>query len=48
MTRPARRGCELHGEAADRAEGLGVELSVSLTHSRENAAAVVIAAPRAA
>jgi len=36
----------LHGGAAARADSLGVALSVSLTHSRENAAAVVLAAPR--
>jgi holo-[acyl-carrier protein] synthase len=34
---------ELHGRAAETAERLGVELSVSLTHSRELAAAVVVA-----
>ncbi len=34
----------LHGAAAEEAERQGVELTVSLTHSRENAAAVVIAA----
>ena len=39
---------QLHGAAAERAEQLGVDLAVSLTHSRENAAAVVIASPRAA
>lgn len=33
----------LSGRAAERAAALGVELAVSLTHSRENAAAVVIA-----
>src|SRR6476620_2688629 len=38
----------LHGAAAERADELGVELRVSLTHSRENAAAVVIASPHAA
>jgi holo-[acyl-carrier protein] synthase len=38
----------LHGDAAARAEHLGVDLGVSLTHSRENAAAVVIASPRSA
>ena len=38
----------LHGEAAEQAQRQGVELSVSLTHSRENAAAVVIASPHAA
>lgn len=36
----------LHGRAAARAHAAGVELSVSLAHSREQAAAVVIAAPR--
>ncbi len=36
----------LHGSAAASAERRGLELTVSLTHSRENAAAVVIAAPR--
>lgn len=36
----------LHGRAAARARDAGVELSVSLTHSREQAAAVVIATPR--
>jgi holo-[acyl-carrier protein] synthase len=34
---------QLHGRAAKAAERQGVELSVSLTHSRELAAAVVIA-----
>jgi holo-[acyl-carrier protein] synthase len=34
----------LHGTAAAEAERRGVKLSVSLTHSREMAAAVVIAA----
>jgi holo-[acyl-carrier protein] synthase len=38
----------LHGAAAERARRLGVELRVSLTHSREMAAAVVVAAPRLA
>lgn len=33
----------LHGRAAEAAERLEVELSVSLTHSRELAAAVVVA-----
>jgi holo-[acyl-carrier protein] synthase len=33
----------LHGRAAEEAERLGVELSLSLTHSRELAAAVVVA-----
>ena len=36
---------KLHGEAASEARRQGVRLSVSLTHSRETAAAVVIAAP---
>lgn len=35
----------LHGKAAERAGELGVALAVSLTHSRENAAAVVVARP---
>jgi holo-[acyl-carrier protein] synthase len=35
----------LHGAAAERARGLGVALGVSLTHSRETAAAVVVAGP---
>jgi holo-[acyl-carrier protein] synthase len=39
---------QLHGTAAERADRLGVELTVSLTHSRDNAAAVVIASPRPA
>ena len=34
----------LHGAAAERASSHGVELSVSMTHSRESAAAVVLAA----
>lgn len=38
----------LHGEAAAIASQRGVELSVSLTHSRDDAAAVVLAGPRAA
>ncbi len=38
----------LHGGAAESAERADVELSVSLTHSRETAAAVVIATPRGA
>lgn len=38
----------LHGAAAERARRLDVELRVSLTHSREVAAAVVVAAPRPA
>ena len=35
----------LHGGAAELAERLGVELDVSLTHTREHAAAVVQARP---
>jgi holo-[acyl-carrier protein] synthase len=35
----------LHGSAADAAAAAGLELSVSLTHSRETAAAVVLARP---
>ncbi len=35
----------LHGEAAARAANEGIELAVSLTHSREHAAAVVIREP---
>jgi len=35
----------LHGRAASRARESGVELAVSLTHSRESAAAVVLASP---
>ena len=35
----------LHGAAAQAARERGVELSVSLTHSRETAAAVAIAGP---
>jgi holo-[acyl-carrier protein] synthase len=42
--RPPR--LELHGRAAEAAREQGVELSVSLTHSRESAAAVVLATPR--
>ena len=34
---------ELHGQAAERARDAGIELAVSLTHSREIAAASVIA-----
>jgi holo-[acyl-carrier protein] synthase len=34
----------LHGEIAARAKFLGVEVSISLTHSRRDAAAVAIAA----
>jgi holo-[acyl-carrier protein] synthase len=37
----------LHGAAADVAAKLGVALTVSLTHSRDNAAAVVRADPSA-
>jgi holo-[acyl-carrier protein] synthase len=37
----------LHGRAAAIAAAQGVRLSVSLTHSRDNAAAVVLASPRA-
>lgn len=36
----------LEGEAARRADQLGVELELSLTHSRQMACAVVIARPR--
>jgi holo-[acyl-carrier protein] synthase len=36
----------LHGRAAEVARDQGVELSVSLTHSRQTAAAVVLATPR--
>jgi holo-[acyl-carrier protein] synthase len=36
----------LHGRAASIAAAQGVQLSVSLTHSRDNAAAVVLASPR--
>ncbi len=35
----------LHGAAARRAEQLGVQVTVSLTHSRSEAAAVAIIAP---
>jgi holo-[acyl-carrier protein] synthase len=38
----------LHDGAAERARLLGVELRVSLTHSSEMAAAVVVPVPRAA
>lgn len=38
----------LHGRARERAERLGLDLAVSLTHSREAAAAVVLATPRSA
>jgi holo-[acyl-carrier protein] synthase len=34
----------LHGAAAERARALGVHVSISITHSRQNAAAVAIAA----
>jgi holo-[acyl-carrier protein] synthase len=37
----------LSGRAAAAADALGVELRVSLTHSRETAAAVAVAVPRA-
>jgi len=37
----------LHGAAAERAQELGISLGVSLTHSRELAAAVVVAEQRA-
>ncbi len=36
---------KLHGRAAERASRRGLTLSVSLTHSRHNAAAVVLASP---
>jgi len=35
----------LHGRAAERAAGEGITLAVSLTHSREHAAAVVVRQP---
>ena len=38
----------LHGPARRRAEDRGVDLSVTLTHSRGLAAAVVLASPRSA
>ena len=38
-------GVRLHGRAAELARARGVRLSVSLTHSRENAAAVALAEP---
>ena len=38
-------GLRLHGSAAEAAERAGLRLSVSLTHSREHAAAVVRADP---
>jgi holo-[acyl-carrier protein] synthase len=44
-SRPPR--LELHGRAAALARERGVELEVSLTHSRELAAAVVVARPAA-
>jgi holo-[acyl-carrier protein] synthase len=37
----------LHGRAAAIAADRGLDLTVSLTHSRDNAAAVVLASPRA-
>ncbi len=37
----------LHGRAAAIAADRGLDLAVSLTHSRDNAAAVVLASPRA-
>ena len=40
-------GLRLHGRAAGAAREQGVELAVSLTHTRETAAAVVIARPLA-
>ena len=43
---PAPR-LRLHGRAAVIAADRGVDLAVSLTHSRDNAAAVVLASPRA-
>ena len=45
-SRPPR--LRLHGAAARAAEGQGIGLEVSLTHSREIAAAVVVAAPAGA
>ncbi len=42
-----RPGVRLHGSAAEEARERGLELGVSLTHSREMAAAVVIASPAA-
>ena len=39
---------KLHGKAARIAADRSVELTVSLTHSRDNAAAVVLASPRIA
>ena len=38
----------LHGAVADRASALGVEVRVSLTHTRREAAAVAITRPSAA
>jgi phosphopantetheinyl transferase (holo-ACP synthase) len=38
----------LHGRAADAARQRGVDLRVSLTHSREHAAAAVLAVPAGA
>jgi holo-[acyl-carrier protein] synthase len=38
----------LHGRAAEIARERGLRMSVSLTHSRDNAAAVVLASPAAA
>jgi holo-[acyl-carrier protein] synthase len=35
----------LHGPAGERARSLGLQLAVSLSHSREMAAAVVVATP---
>jgi holo-[acyl-carrier protein] synthase len=40
-------GLRLHGSAAEAADRLGVELDVSLTHTREHAAAVVQTRPAA-
>lgn len=37
----------LHGRAAEIAQAAGIELSVSMTHSRESAAAVVLATRQA-
>ena len=44
-SQPALR---LHGSAEQEAERRGVDLDVSLTHTREHAAAVVVARPRPA
>ena len=41
-------GIRLSGAAADRASALGVEVRVSLTHARHEAAAVAITQPSAA